>query len=1172
MIRQINTPPGTHPYVAVDPNPRDRGDLCADRSIRRLLRDRAIDTAVSLARRITQRGQAGVPAASLLPPLLESVDRATDGLASRRIANMLDAFVEFVRNPKFFGSSTGDAGETRALFIPLAVPPPSEQSGRPKEQSVLFLTSPALLVIQAILFGHAAWFRPRHHEAHSAFLAYSVLGGKEYDPPLYERDRRFVAGLIAHQTLLRVAWQLDPKEHPREVCAYNDKCLTENFELEGAESDNQTAELLAQAIGSTLFEFLRNPENGQEYDLREELSEALVLLSLCLQCRHLRHPEGGLPDERLLDRRKQILRFCKLLPKPTPLNPPSLVFFQFGRRVMRAQKAQGEEGRNAWNDFRGKVVEKFEKVPRPTNMTVCFDRIAGRIGELQDEKRFTTGFSGESTPESKTVQEIEKTVGWTVDVDSSAGRLNRQFPAATSSESGKAKQSPEPDELDKLIRDWDKNRSVFFELYRALEGRVDSGSDGASTDEEYYPAPLVGRLLSLLSQVRPERFSTLRLRPRNVPQAVLDEPLLRRPLTVPLPRIGEDDLPTEDRNDSKPSDGKDPNLNAGQDPGQSDREICDLIARYVAAMVMNVVVSLGPQRIDLDYFSDDGREFWSKRVDSALEENDHKSFLDYLDMVHAKRCGVAATDTIRSTPLSSTLPNDYDLPGESVLGIDVGGTRVKCARYRVKRRNGGDGYEVEVGAMIGKETVIPTEPPTGCYRDANFFARYVADHLPDKWFENLLAVGVTWPGAVHGDGTIAGPSMTITKFACFEGWPRERVNPHELHQLEILDAFKKELRTRVGDKPLVVVLLNDGDADVRSDEQLADEKSRAEVVSLVLKAGTGTACGLYVGPRQVPLLAEAGKMVLDLGRRGWPKGRRGYPRGLLNPHCSAKTLPRLAEALGWKIEDLQSHEVGFFLEDADSEPYRRLREEIGEKRIEDLCKALPRDQAGRAAAEVARAFASRCARIAGDHLGDAIAMLVSVFRCSEVRLGGGALSGATGELVTEKARERLQRIYGFGVTDRRPSGEAVRDAHALTEIRKIGVILHASAKEDRGPAGAHGAARAALDRAVRWEKAEALRRVRAELHDPRFGKAKSSSAANEIDLHALARQNPPLIEDEVRAMVEAYMATLGVTRAPSGAYYKFHPRRGPTASTGEATSPDASRPTTEPPAGPRRAT
>ena len=36
----------------------------------------------------------------------------------------------------------------------------------------------------------------------------------------------------------------------------------------------------------------------------------------------------------------------------------------------------------------------------------------------------------------------------------------------------------------------------------------------------------------------------------------------------------------------------------------------------------------------------------------------------------------------------------------------------------------------------------------------------------------------------------------------------------------------------------------------------------------------------------------------------------------------------------------------------------------------------------------------------------------------------------------------------------------------------------------------------------------------------------------------LARDTP-LITDEIRAMMDIYMATLGVTLAPSGAYYKF---------------------------------
>ncbi len=1075
------TPERFHPYVAVDRR-ADLPRLATDPSIRRFLRDRAIEVATRLERRARSGYSSSQDDEWTWDPLLVSADRATDGLASRRVANMFRAFREFVDRPDFFGASGDFHDAAENLFDPL---PASADPDR-------YLTSPALLVLLAVQYGHVAWHRQRHHEAHSAYLAYSALGDLEL--PLEPLHRHFVAALIAHQTLLRVGWQL--AGHHREVWGYT----MQGESLHSAPEDNEqeSDRLLAEGIARTLFPFLGARAGDPE--LRQQLSAALVLTSLCLQCRHLLQA-----DPRLTGISGRIMQFSRRLPETGPTPRTALAFFQYGRYVRRHDA-------KSWAEFRRQVEDRIKKIAdsegRPFNLTVCFDPNAKRVGELQSEDGCIAIAREESDENAgELVEAIQETVGWTVEVDSPETRILREL----SIEHGDEKRR---DRLRELLVQWPGQPEKFFPIYRHLERAILAG-EREPLDKGYYPVPLVGRLLTVLNRACPLRFTVLRLRPRNLPPPVAAQPQLNRPFTVFLPR-----------------------LSAKHVAGKEDIEICWLVSRYVAAMVINLEVSLGPQRVDLDYFSEQAETFWDLWIARALEHKAHHAILSYLEIWHSAPCSAGPVEIIPSVRPSPEVGSAAEIEGRKAIGIDIGATEIKCGLFGVEVSDtAAGGSRPRVGAQIATSQ-FPTQPPGGSYADARDFADYVLKRLenqPDvSWFESLLAVGIGWPGAVHDDGSIGGPSGLIKKFSGFENWPGQPVSAQELRRLNVLEAFESKLARRVEK----VVVLNDGDADVKSREEPRDLMGLSDSVALVLKAGTGTACGVYAGSQPVPLLAEAGKIVLDLEKGTLPEQPAAkvivspgkYPKGLLNDYCSAKTLPRYVAAK-LKLSDaqvenlkLEAHEVGYFLATRDQreswEVFKRIKQERIRKLTDEGVPTVVKD----------------CARIAGCRLGDAIAMLVTVFRCSEVRLAGGPLSGETGRLLAAQARTRLREVYGFDVVDRIPGEMEVLDAHALSEIRKIRVLLPKSSSggKQAPQAGALGAARAALEEAIRVRKGRALRWIRSKIHDMPFAEKET-----EIDPEALVREKPELLISEIESLIGTFMATLGVTRSPDGRYFKI---------------------------------
>lgn len=1139
----VEQPEWLHPYTAIAGEP-PQGGFVLDQTARDLLRHRALGQASSVVAAIDHWDPRDP---DRLPEFLITVGRETDGNAPKRVANMLRAFQRYLKKLSELPERSGPGV---SALDPMPVHRDDGWS----------LTSPALLAIQAILYSHEQWFRPAHHEAHSALSAYDRLD--RLGPPLIERDRCFVAALIAHQTLLRVAWREDASA-PREVSAFDGLSLTENYAGAGIPEDEAR---IACGIARTLFPFVDRFEAGGVNGacrLRSWLAAALALGSFCLQHRHHRGAEAWSPEIE-----QQALRFADLIAtshEEKGAGLSTLVFWQYGRLVMRHQKGE------PWKDFCRQVVETAQSatMSEPLNLTYCFDRNASRkpwvrwpprMGEPRRFRLDEAAAGGEGDQERQNlIRNIEDTVGATSDISLVGAQLT--LPALGLEAEGSCSEA---------IEAWLRGEAPFLETFWALievlqERHLDYGRlltrnfpEGPDAFKHgYFPVPLVSHVLRELHRVAPAAFSLLKLRPKDLPSEVEDVPFVSRPLSVFLPRDSE----------------------VFREGSDDSRRAKWLIARYVAAMVMNLLVTLAPKKVELDFFSEEVRHSWMEWIEQALQENAHTAILGYIMQYRSQLCRTTVTETLEGVLEAASVFPDASAMSGYILGVDIGATGIKLHRVKMVRTEAGR-LDLEMGRAAGEPWEIPTDT-SGRYRDAKTFAARIFSLIrrrhPEWLTDSVSAIGIAWPGAVR-DSMVKASSGILGKFEGFDG--RSSDDVRKIHELGVCEAFREqylEQARKAGGEagqaaaPPVVVLLNDGDADIKSTENLhAENGDRAQGVSIILKAGTGTACGLYVDGRQVELLAEVGKIVINLGNPGeippmlpgGPVQEKRFPEGLLNRYFSKKTLPAIAEALGWRVPEktppLDSREIGYFiagrpdsmksriaqdliyqqlnrLVDSPDDikptlaavrlyyPWEDRLEKVTAERIRQLEEGVPQGW------ETADELALHCAEIAGKQLADAIALLVEIFRCREVRLGGGPLTGATGEAITDQAAASLRDVYAFEVEQGGSRASTGTDPHPLSEER--GLRLHGPRQAEAGglPTGPLGAARAALHAYVRETKRKALARERSRIESAPPG---SVFGQEEPIERVLTR------EDVIR-LIEAFATDLRLRTRGDGTYEKI---------------------------------
>jgi hypothetical protein len=172
----------------------------------------------------------------------------------------------------------------------------------------------------------------------------------------------------------------------------------------------------------------------------------------------------------------------------------------------------------------------------------------------------------------------------------------------------------------------------------------------------------------------------------------------------------------------------------------------------------------------------------------------------------------------------------------------------------------------------------------------------------------------------------------------------------------------------------------------------------------------------------------------------------------------------------------------------------------------------------------------KCVDIAGHLLADAIALLVELFRCRNLRLAGGALSPPTGDLLKEKAAKVLSDVYGLQVISKDEDQPAEsHDPHVLTRVRRLRLVLSAEAKG--GHTGERGAALAARDALIREDRLQALAKARSEIAERKIGVPFRIWHV----IRNLSRDGLPLTASDVKRLLDEYAATLAVRPDPSNA-------------------------------------
>lgn len=428
----------------------------------------------------------------------------------------------------------------------------------------------------------------------------------------------------------------------------------------------------------------------------------------------------------------------------------------------------------------------------------------------------------------------------------------------------------------------------------------------------YIPFPLVTRLLRVVHERRPETCAPVAL--------VFDQ---RDRVAVPVP-LG---------------------IDAADTP---DGEAADLVAHYPSAAALNQGMSRGMQECDIQLGDLSAAEGWAKRIQDGYLKNNYPLLIErYLRIFNTQRAvvrwlGQAPSPAVSRLPLNEVpralrrhldavrvSPPGATPPPDVIVAIDIGGTLVKVKLYTLT----GD---TPVPHKRLLSLLVPGRPPGSSLTPDRAYARYVAEavrrHLDAVAGREarVVAVGVAFPAPVR-ENRVAGTSGILKRFG-LSGLVAENTF-EDLQRLDFVALLRTEMASWPGSDETTIAMLNDGDAHglgVWTHRAIRAGGDAARHRLVVIKLGTGTAGAVFVGGHLVPGLAEWGKMLLDLGARRLADpdlDSRAFPVGIANHYLSTNTLPNLVRARrpDWfTVHTFDSSELGGFL-DLHAAGYSRTR-------------------------------------------------------------------------------------------------------------------------------------------------------------------------------------------------------------------------------------------------------
>ncbi len=706
------------PYIRIPGGPQGP-DHEEDRSntIRALLMDRAVQQLRQIL--------AAVARADLddLPPVLRGLDRETRGGLTRTATAMLAALERFLTRKKH--------ADVRERLDPAFRPMGAWVRGS------YAVTSPALLVVQSILYSHCEWFQDCLWEIHSAVRAYNELRQSGFP----EDHCRFIAGILAHQTLVRTAWTLDAKPGHSDPFGQTDrnerKDPTETFaffydgkgKAQSAKDsarcqgkEDKVAEAAAQAIARTLSAFLphsaANPAHTDGSPEDRRLAAALILHGLCLQARHHQTEQR----DHIAQIKAQALRFFDYLierPDDHTGSLPGLIYIHYGRHLHRADSALLEKVQDYAIDEVARIQQPQSEGKSPRHLTLCLPRVGSR--RVWKKRKFddNSPYSSATKTPPHNMDYFKPAEPYRMPqasephikaaLDQVAGEVLCYHFAGDEGGGGAAKlpdmlrcnlglpdDSPAfgttelRDKLAALFELVRKKHLAYVGLFGWKKG--DQQGNDRNTRPDYFPSPLVGHILHAYRDFSPNEFIALHIigqQPRTLAAKAAGDVQFTVWLPHYVPTIGNDPA-----DDSRP-----PEIWNEKHDGEPDARI----ARYAAAMMIGMLVSFAPRRLVLDYLCDDNEtRKWKELIAAAFEQNGGPLMRLYIEQVRARR---AECDTVGTTVPEALLPRDIGCRWEfwaadigigignndseasarlQILGIDAGGTSIKFDEFEVK--------------------------------------------------------------------------------------------------------------------------------------------------------------------------------------------------------------------------------------------------------------------------------------------------------------------------------------------------------------------------------------------------------------------------------------------------------------------------------------------------------
>ena len=835
-----------------------------------------------------------------LPEVVKSLGQESP-TSSKAIRNMLEAFSRFLGEPEH-----ADIREKLAIIF------------RPRDVWVhghYCVTCPALLVIQAIMYSHCEWLRGELFESYSSVRAYEELELLGYP----EQDCLFIAAIIAHQTLLKASWSIDKNNDPPEVLA-----LYKNAAINGEwhyANNEEHSEMVSLALRETLFKFLPKEAVKQMEDpeltlgpniLQRELVASLVLQSLCLYCRHSRFEDSNVDKIKL----QALQSLDDLLKEGKKLKNYKIkfIFLHYGRYVHQSQYKKQTNDAVVERELNETLYEKAKDFIRTDkeynnkyeNITFCFQRVAS--------KKIWTGLIDSGLSDKRI---IIKSILWSKDentshinslVEKTVGKsyIKLRVDAQFCLERMLNLESYEGNNWDN-INNWISNKSndtinvikeildllneKYYKLNR-LTRSVGKPGEIKFGFERYFPAPLVGLVLTQLRNIRPEMFSPLHIICRGIGGQAISKDSNdehSNQFTVWLPNV----------NDKIKVDAE----KIWDEWGVNSLELPNaekMIARFVAAMVIGRSVSYTPRQIMLDYYTDEARDYWGEIIKNAIDENGGPLMQSYATQINCAPTIFKSDHALESFSTTTNLDDYYKLNDSSdknilngyfsnkyVLGIDIGGGSIRIIKLKPI-----DDFENQTEetdkiipfVKIAMKDIRHYRPRHYCI--LKWFPKKPIEWLADIRFKDrgslwilnnciklikerceqaqlnltdgsIIAIGVSLAAPIDHDTGL--PLSTSGPLSECIGVTKEigEINPIHLHQQDFMSALEG-----LGTGAQVIKILNDGEADIRDTQQLNTKDEEGIVVEL--KAGTGIAVAVRENGKLLEVNSETAKAILNL--------------------------------------------------------------------------------------------------------------------------------------------------------------------------------------------------------------------------------------------------------------------------------------------------------------------